>query len=277
MSRVPATLAAVPPQVRVRPLELRDDRTSLVRTWQALLAAKGYALAADGAFGPKTLHATLAAQQWAGVAADGLVGPRTWAAVAAKQRTRRPGTTVRNTVVVAAGGAPKIIDARPGRNGFPDGPGQWQVRGVPYGKLGHHTGGPGSFVADARFHTQSSYLTAGGAPALAYHVGIDADGSVLVFNDWRYLTWHCDGGQNQRWLGVVLRGNTDRGSLTAAQRRSLRWLWARLEAGTFRPFKAEAPWPQLLPSTTHRHVNSTSCPGTPGEALYRQLSSRFEP
>jgi len=261
----------MPDAINRRPIRRGDEGPAVV-VWQRLLAAKGYALAVDGDFGPKTENATKAAQSWAGVKMTGQVNAATWNAVAKKTRTMRPVTTTVNAAKVAVGKTPKIIDARPGRGGFPDGPGTWRNRGVPHGKLGHHTGGPGSFVADARFHTQSSYLTAGGAPALAYHVGVDLDGTWFVFNMPDDLTWHCDGGQNQRWLGVVVRGHTDTTRMPLVQRRSLWVLWRRLRDGTFKPFKGEPAWPRLVPSTTHQHVSSTSCPGAVGEKFYRGIS-----
>jgi putative peptidoglycan binding protein/N-acetylmuramoyl-L-alanine amidase-like protein len=264
---------SLPPSICKKPLKLGSSG-KVVRWWQELLKRKGYMVDVDGKFGPKTLNATRAAQAWAGVKIDGIVGPTTWQAVDAKKRTRRPLSTVRN-VVRPPGVSPKILDCRPGRNGFPNGPGDWSRRIAKkiVAKLGHYTGGPGSFLGDARFHTGSSYLTAGGAPALAYHIGVDKDGTLMIFNGWDEITWHCDGGHNGDTLGIVFRGGSEGPSL--AQRRTLTWLWKQLGAGTFRPFKAEKIWPRLVPSTTHRHVNSTSCPGEKGEAFYRSISSDF--
>lgn len=256
------------------PFRFGDEGPDVLQ-WQKLLQAKGFVVNADGVFGKQTRSATNVAQHWAGVAADGIVGPRTIAAVRAKKRTKRPATVVRHVVRPAAW-RPKILDARRGKHGFPrHASRRWQTRAASeiVAKLGHYTGGPASFLADANFHVRTDYLSEGGAPAIAYTLGVDKDGTILVFNDWHDVTWHCDGGHNTDTLGVVFRGGAE--GPTLAQKRTLRWLWKQLEAGTFRPTKTDPRWPQLRVSTTHRHVNSTSCPGEKGEAFYRSISPRF--
>lgn len=251
------------------------DTGSDVTAWQKLLNSKGFVVDTDGVFGKQTLSATIVAQHWAGVTADGIVGPKTLAAVKAKTRTPRPGNVIKH-VLRPPGVSPKIVDARNGRAGFPKHKTRkWQQRSAAaiIAKLGHYTGGPGSFLADAKYHVQTDYLDEGGAPAIAYTLGVDVDGTLFVFNDWQSLTWHCDGGHNRDTLGVVFRGGAEGPSL--AQRRTLTWLWNQLGAGTFKPFAAEKVWPRLVRSTTHQHVNSTSCPGVKGEAFYRSISPVF--
>lgn len=246
-----------------------------VGAWQQLLRAKGFVLVVDREFGPKTLHATKVAQSWAGVTADGIVGPLSWRAVREKTRTRRPRSAARNILQpLVPFLAPKIIDCRHGQHGYPQhATRQWETRiaTLIVCKLGHYTGGPASFVADANFHVHSDYLTRGGAPAIAYALGVDKDGTLLVFNDWRSVTWHCDGGHNTDTLGVVWRGGSEGPNL--AQKNTLRWLWAQLDAATFKPFGEQ--WPRLTVATTHRHVNSTTCPGERGERFYRSISKKF--
>lgn len=251
----------------------KGDTGTLVRLWQLLLRDKGFVVTADGIFGSKTENATKVAQKWAGVAMDGVVGPITWAAVERKKRTKRPVTTIGNLGGALVGAKPKIIDCRNGRNGFPrHSTRTWGTRTAAEitAKLGHYTGGPASFLSDANFHVNSDYLDKGGAPAIAYTLGIDKDGTLFVFNDWRSVTWHCDGGHNTDTLGIVFRGAAEGPS--AAQKATLRWLWKNLAGGTFQPFNKEPAWPKLIPSTTHQHVNSTSCPGVSGEAFYRSIS-----
>lgn len=255
---------SVPTEIARVPLRLNMGGR-LVTRWQQILRAKGYAVDVDGIFGPKTHNATRAAQAWAKVSVDGLVGPRTWAAVSKKTRTKRPLSVAR-----AHAGRPRIIDARHGRAGFPHHRyKQWGSRSDVDIVVGHHTGGPGSFIADARFHVLSNYLTNGGAPALAYHLGVDLDGTLFVFNDWQDITWHCDGGKNTPTLGITARGNTDATRMPAAQRKTLSWLLRQLETGTFQPVKTEPRWPRIAVTTTHRHVKATGCPGEVGERFYR--------
>ena len=253
--------------LRENPLRRGDKDGLRVRRWRARLRSKGFVVAASGDFDARLENATKVAQAWAGVAIDGVVGPVTWNAVGRKKRSRRPVQVVRSVL-----GRPKVIDARNGRNGFPVHPARdWQKRtfGQVRAIVGHYTGGPASFVADARFHVLSDYLTAGGAPALAYHIGVDKDGTVFVFNEFTDVTWHCDGGRNTETVGIVFRGGAE--GPTLAQKRSLRWVVSALEAGTF-----GYGYPKLaVYVTTHRHIKPTSCPGEPGEAFYRSIAKRW--
>ena len=57
------------------------SRGENVRTLQRRLAQLGFALAADGDFGPATRGAVVAFQKKAKLSADGTVGPQTWAAL----------------------------------------------------------------------------------------------------------------------------------------------------------------------------------------------------
>lgn len=256
----------MPNAIRRRALRWGDTGAD-VRAWQTLLRAKGYAIDVDGVFGTKTYNATRVAQEWAGVATTGGVGVHTWTAVANKRRTRRPLSTLRH-ILRPRGMRPKIIDARAGRAGFPRHPRRRWGRRPPNALryfVGHYTGGPGSFVADARFHVYSPYLSPGGAPAIAYAIGVDLDGTVFVFNDWNEVTWHC--GWNIPTLGVAGRGG---GAFTRPQRRSLKWVYRALQEGTF-----GFGYPRLaLAGTVHRHVTPTSCPG-PNEPFFRSLTSRY--
>jgi hypothetical protein len=256
-----------PAELATRPIKQGEISPRVVK-WRALLVGKGFVLPKEGSlFGREMQSATLVAQRWAGVTADGLVGPATWKAVARKSRTKRPITVVKTLI-----GRPKIIDVRRGQFGFArHRTKRWgtRVRGEIVAKLGHYTGGPASFQSDAGFHVNSDYLDQGGAPAIAYTLGIDKDGTIFVFNPWNAITWHCDGGKNTVTLGIVFRGAAE--GPTLAQRRSLKWLWKALEQGTL---GFDFP-PMPVASTTHQHVNSTSCPGVKGEAFYRSISPDF--
>lgn len=75
----PAPDAAPPFRGRVisyPPVVTGDD----VRDWQGRMAARGWAIAVDGAFGPASRSVAIAFQQEKGLAVDGIVGPETWSA-----------------------------------------------------------------------------------------------------------------------------------------------------------------------------------------------------
>lgn len=255
-------------RLRDRPLSVGMPDGAHVRRWRARLRRKGFVVDPHGPFDRRLLNATLVAQRWAGVQADGLVGLKTWNAVGRKRRTPRPVQTVKNRIA----NRPKIIDARNGKAGFPVNPRRsWskRSRSAIVALVGHYTGGPASFLADAHFHVDTDYLDEGGAPAIAYHVGVDKDGTVFVFNNFDSVTWHCDGGRNTVTLGIVFRGGAEGPS--GAQRKSLEWVVKALTSGTFG--YGYPAMPKLV--TTHRHIRATSCPGEPGEAWYRKIAPRF--
>lgn len=257
-------------RLRTGPMSLGDRNSARVDLWRARLRSKGFVIAGFGKPFDRSLRsATIVAQLAAGADPDGIVGPETWTKVGKLRKQRRPVTTIRNLV------RPSVLDCRSGRNGYPiHAWKRWDLR--PSGrlryKLGHYTGNDVSFINDARFHVTTDYLDEGGAPSIAYGIGVDTDGTVLVFNDPTVTTWHCDGGFNSYTYGIAFRGGT-RGP-SAVQRRSLRWLYRALEAG-FEPRKGERWAPLPARDTVHRKVSATSCPGDVGERFYRSISLDF--
>lgn len=250
------------------------ERSSRIVDLRQLLRSKGFVIAQGDEHGVAERYpagkglqtAVEIAQLWVGIEPTGVVDEQTWRRVAA----RRP--LVESKLASLRGLArrkPKVVDCRDGKNGYPVHPTRnWATRPLTAIRyvIGHYTGGPGTFLNDALFHVRSSYLSAGGAPRIAYHLGVDHDGTILVFNDPEDWTWHC--GWNHATVGIVFRGGSE--GPNAAQRRSLRWLIPRLEQGTF-----GYGYPPIELGSTHRHVNSTSCPGEPGEAFYRATFHRW--
>ena len=51
-----------------------------LKRWQARMAARGWSIAADGLFGPRTAAVVRAFQREKGLTVDGLIGPATWSA-----------------------------------------------------------------------------------------------------------------------------------------------------------------------------------------------------
>ncbi|MBU0490470.1 MAG: peptidoglycan-binding protein [Chloroflexi bacterium] len=75
-------------QVQVNPVPVGDwpvmrygDQGAVVFALQYLLRAEGYALSADGIFGPQTQAAVQSFQATKGLSVDGIVGPNTWTAL----------------------------------------------------------------------------------------------------------------------------------------------------------------------------------------------------
>lgn len=249
-------------QLKGRALRLGDGDTMPVRRWRARLRSKGFTVDKTGVFDQSLKNATRVAQMAAKVEADGAVGPTTWNAVGKlKKETAPPKPPSQLTV----------RDCRHGKAGFPIHTSKkWDTRSIVqiHSLLGHYTGNAIPFLADANFHVGTSYLAAGGAPGIAYTLGVNKNGEVDVFNDWFSITWHCDGGFNTATLGIVFQGGEE--GPNAAQKKALTLLVEALRAGTFAV--GNETWPKMdLPLTTHRHVNTTSCPGTKGEAFYRSL------
>jgi peptidoglycan hydrolase-like protein with peptidoglycan-binding domain len=84
---------------------------------QNLLRNKGYNIAADGDFGPKTAAAVKQFQASKGLVADGIVGPKTWAALRGGGVTD-PGTPAGGKQVTAyTQGRPSTITVVPVGNG----------------------------------------------------------------------------------------------------------------------------------------------------------------
>jgi peptidoglycan hydrolase-like protein with peptidoglycan-binding domain len=84
---------------------------------QNLLRGKGFDVAADGDFGPKTLSAVKSFQSSRGLASDGVVGPNTWAALRSGG-VSNPGTPEGSKQVTAyIQGQPSTITVSPVGNG----------------------------------------------------------------------------------------------------------------------------------------------------------------
>jgi hypothetical protein len=248
------------------PLKRGDPDGVPVRRWRTRLRNRGFVVPKTGAFDLPLENATKAAQIAARVEADGRVGPPTWNAVG------RLAPVPHGPPGPAPSEKPRIVDCRRGKNGFPRHPTKrWDRRDRAAIKhvCGHYTGNSIPFLSDARFHVTSDYLDEGGAPAIAYCLGVDKEGTLFVFNDWQDVVWHCNNGFNTSTLGIVFQGGKE--GPNAAQRRVLRWLFKNLRSGKFEAKRGER-WPAFPKATTvHRRVNSTTCPGDKGEDFYASL------
>jgi hypothetical protein len=73
----------------------------------------------------------------------------------------------------------------------------------------HQVLSEGSFKNIANYHVtpgENNHISKTGAPGICYHYGIEKDGTVFLFNNESYITWHCKG-QNTRSIGILVRGN----------------------------------------------------------------------
>jgi len=72
----------------------------------------------------------------------------------------------------------------------------------------HQELGWGSAEQVHEYHiSEKSHLKPGvGAPAIAYHFVVEADGQILQVNDDTAITWHCKG-ENMHSLGIMVVGD----------------------------------------------------------------------
>jgi hypothetical protein len=141
----------------------------------------------DGAFGPDTEQAVRAFQKAAGITVDGIVGPGTWAALEA-------------TIESTDDKGPPIIDIRKD-HGHPrlysksrsprswTGSGDRVVRGVTL----HQTGIRLS-ERPRRWYTLNA------------HIGVLANGTILIVNDPLDFIWHAQG-LSRFTIGIEFNGN----------------------------------------------------------------------
>jgi peptidoglycan hydrolase-like protein with peptidoglycan-binding domain len=119
MTTVSATRAAQPTALAARsePTLRNGSKGPAVTQLQNLLRNKGYNIAADGDFGPKTEAAVKKFQSSKGLVADGIVGPKTWAALKGGA-VSNPGTPAGGKQVTAyVQGRPSTITVVPVGNG----------------------------------------------------------------------------------------------------------------------------------------------------------------
>jgi len=117
----------------------------------------------------------------------------------------------------------------------------------------HHSASPaGKFTVwdFARWHIDPNGRLK--APGIAYHFGIEPDGTIYQVNKLTAKSWHTING-NQNGIGIELNGNFENEQPTEAQKTSLKWLIRYLK--------------KLLKKNLavygHKEIpgNSTACPG----------------
>ena len=241
-------------------------KTERVARWQRILRCKGwYGGPISGRYTLATLNATRTAARANKVGFVGVITPGLWDAVAQGKVADKP---------------PRIVDARNGKAGFAIHPSKtWGFRPISsiLGFCGHYTGGHASFQAYSAMHVFGTRLSSTGAPALAYHLAIDFDGTLFVVNDPTDRTWHA-GPANSRWIGLNFNGSSE--GMTPAQYEAMDWLLEHGPKGALAPFGWPADaFPKVMSS--HRHFTPTACPGDRGEAQYKALAAkhgyRFDP
>jgi peptidoglycan hydrolase-like protein with peptidoglycan-binding domain len=115
-ARAPQTVAFAA-AASSQPTLRQGSKGSAVVQLQNLLRNKGYNIAADGDFGPKTAAAVKQFQASKGLVADGIVGPKTWAALRGGG-VSNPGTPAGGKQVTAyVQGRPSTITVVPVGNG----------------------------------------------------------------------------------------------------------------------------------------------------------------
>ena len=106
----------------------------------------------------------------------------------------------------------------------------------------HQSATTATYEQVARAHSTpgpQNHLSINGAPGIAYHLGIDKDGSILQFNHFTNITWHCKR-FNLKSIGINVRGDFSgngwkgKEEPTQAQLDSLQWLISYLYTTTFK-------------------------------------------
>ncbi|WP_317987845.1 D-alanyl-D-alanine carboxypeptidase family protein [Hyalangium gracile] len=98
------------------PVLRQGSKGAAVTQLQNLLRGKGYNIAADGDFGPKTSAAVKSFQSSRGLVADGVVGPKTWAALRSGGVSNPPSGGGKQ-VTAYVQGRPSTITVQPVGNG----------------------------------------------------------------------------------------------------------------------------------------------------------------
>jgi N-acetylmuramoyl-L-alanine amidase len=73
----------------------------------------------------------------------------------------------------------------------------------------HQVLSEGTFENIAKYHvtpSKDNHISKTGAPGICYHYGVEKDGTIYIFNDESYITWHCKG-HNIKSIGILVRGN----------------------------------------------------------------------
>jgi hypothetical protein len=118
VSATRSTAAATAAKSTSMPTLREGSKGAAVTQLQNLLRNKGYNIAADGAFGPKTEAAVKKFQGSKGLVADGIVGPKTWAALKGTGGVSTPPSTGGGKQVTAyVNGRPSTITVQPVGNG----------------------------------------------------------------------------------------------------------------------------------------------------------------
>lgn len=118
VSATRSTAAATAAKSTSTPTVREGSKGAAVTQLQNLLRNKGYNIAADGDFGPKTLAAVKKFQSSKGLTADGVVGPKTWAALKGTGGVSTPPATGGGKTVTAyISGKPSTITVQPVGNG----------------------------------------------------------------------------------------------------------------------------------------------------------------
>lgn len=101
-------------ELRPWPIIRQGDKGNRVRTLQYLLRSRGFDLAVDADFGPRTADAVRSYQREKGLLVDGIVGEQTWQALIVTVRRGSTGEAVKgaqeelNDYVNLTGSRPKI-------------------------------------------------------------------------------------------------------------------------------------------------------------------------
>lgn len=189
-----------------------------------------------------------------------------------------------NEELIGAIGDAQTLTFEDLRGKLATGPGDWGLRDPAklQGLVLHQSLSDGSIESVARYHAGSnSHLKKGGAPSIAYALGIDDGGRVCLLNDLEARPWSQGykdrpGDENAQFLSLMFTGyfrgpgvdNAGAGEPTFAQLRSLMGLWEVLKP--IWGWQNDCLW-------GHYHFGKPACPGTTFQAVIEAIREDVPP
>jgi N-acetylmuramoyl-L-alanine amidase len=227
---------------------VQGDRGPGVAVLRTLLFYKGFwpfkERGGKAKIGPLTVRQIKAFQRSRNLVADGVVGPKTWAALEKRNPAKRPPAKKPTTPTWK----PEVVNAHLSMVN------EFGALGTPTELDVHHSAGPrdtDDVHARSLFEQINRQHRSQGWGGIGYHFGVSTRGTLFKLRPVAWKGAHSP--PNSGRIGVVLLGNYDNDTPSAAQIRTLRWLYKNGK---------EQGVPSGLTLKGHKDNNATGCPGS---------------